>query len=136
MDNTWLLGVESQVYTVIKAKTIETLKTAFPSIFYTTSNESTDKAVFPTVYIHQLNAKTYSDLDGSSVTGMMCNIEVVITTNTKKTDVKTIASEILQAFTDLKFHVKMQPVILTDANMFTCTMRFGRMLGQADKLVI
>lgn len=134
MDNTWLLDMEAKIFSIVKAKTEKKVKIAFPTVFYTTSNESNDVPVFPTIYIHQLQGSSYSDLEGSTVTGLMCDMECVITVNTKKTDCKDISKLILQAFTELRFHVSTPPVLFTEENMYTCTMRFRRMIGQGDTI--
>lgn len=124
MTNDWVLDNESRIFTIIRAKCFNALKTLFPKIRFNTTNE-TNITQFPTVYIHELgNTERGRDNEGYVINAINTTFEVVVTVNTEKSDAVTIMKYILDAFKSLGFDGSALPATETDDNMYRSIARF------------
>ena len=135
MTNDWVYDIESRVFTIVKGKTEKTVRNKFPTVKYTTSDTSDQSAVFPTIYIHELNSpEDGRDLECDTVNSIFCTFEVKVTVDSKREDSKWIAKQITEAFRELKFHTLMFPITTGHNATFETIMRVRRMISNNDTL--
>lgn len=133
MNADWFMDNESRIFTIVKGKTYPKLVKTFPDIFFTTSDESSDNPVFPTVYIHELEGIEQGiTLERNEVNSITSTFEVKVSVDTKKADAKTIMKSILLAFKELGFNTTMIPITMTQANMYVSVARFRRAISSED----
>ena len=136
MINDWVVDCESKVFTIAKALMEDDLRTLFPRIRFTTSDESSTEPVFPTVYMHQIpSAETDADMNSSDVNAIIVNMRVAITVNTTKKDLKKIMLYVMDAFKKMHFRVTSSFDVDTKANMYSAIIEFRRSLGSEDELI-
>ena len=135
MTNDWVIENESRVFTIVKALIEDELKVDFPTIRFTTSNESSSDPVFPTIYIKEQNgAELAADMNSSDVNAMSLTYHVTVTVNTTKSDLKKILRFVLRAFKKLHFRCSSNFDVQTDANMYVAIASFHRTIGSDDEL--
>ena len=136
MSNTWALDVEPLVYTIIKAKTEAKLKTKYPKIYFTNSDELLgDTTKSHTVYIHELEpVEVGQDTNGNTINGLISTFEVKVIVNTNKAECRDILKAIIPAFKELCFDGKKYPSIMTVSGMQQGVARFSRIIGANDKI--
>lgn len=137
MANDWIFMIESKIFSIVKTKTESKIKTKFPKVTYTSSEEAiTSTTVFPTIYIAELAGGTEigKDVEATSINGILTTFEAKVLINTSKNDAKTIMTYVLNAFTDLRFQCISLPNISSLNGVYTAVARFRRPIGQADKL--
>lgn len=129
----WISDIESSVFTRLKAGG-NTLKTKFPNIFYTTSNESDDAAVFPTIYLEELSgAEQGKTLDGSEIAAYMSSFQINVTHNGTKPEIRSVMDNALETMKKLRFEIIGTPFYTRSNKIWTATARCRRMIGSGDK---
>ena len=135
MTNDWVYDIESRVFTIVKGKTEKTVRKKFPTAKYTTSDTSDQTAVFPTIFIHELESpEDDMDLECGEVNSIYCTFEVKVTVDSKREDAKWIAKQITEAFRTLKFHTVMFPLTTGHNATYETIVRVRRLIGNNDIL--
>ena len=129
----WISDIQSSVFTRLKAGGNK-LKEKFPNIFYTTSNESDDEAVFPTVYLEELSgAERGATLEGTEIAGYISSFQINITHNGSEPETRTIMNNALETMKKLRFEIIATPFYTRSNKIWTATARCRRMIGSGDK---
>ena len=124
MTNDWVLDNESRIFTIIYGMCIAPLRTLFPKVRFTTSDE-TPVTQFPTVYIHELgNSELGRDTEQNVINVITTTFEVRVTVNTEKADAVTIMKYLLNAFKEFGFEGYALPATKTEDGMYISTARF------------
>ena len=107
----------------------------YPSAYITRTGKSTAKAIFPTIYIHELpGAETGKDLEGFYINGVRETIQVDVTTNTSQGDARKIMAIVADEFKQMRFAITQMPEIGYSGETFRSTVRFSRVIGANDTL--
>ena len=131
IDNSWILGVESMVFTIIKSKCMEKLQEIFPSIEFTTSDKA-KMTRFPTIYIHMLPTNAKTDIE-NNINGIInCTFQVEIFSDVSQNDCRKAMYDVLDAFSSIGFGASIRGYMNTNVYKYVAT--FHRTLGANDTL--
>jgi hypothetical protein len=133
----WFANLEATIFTIVKFRLERSLKSKYPSLFCTTSGQTDADPVFPTVYIHELPGREIgSDLENATVNAVEETLQVEVTTNTSKTDCKTVMTETMLQFKALRFNVSTLPLFSIEGNTHRGVARFRRVVGRDDSDIV
>lgn len=139
-EDNWAFEIESEIFTTVKAKAMPILQEQFSntdfSESFTNVKGSLDKAVFPTIYIHELpGVQKGKTLDAVGIDAVLESFQVDVITNTSQGDTKKILGIILNVFVMLRFSVTAMPEFNNESEKkFRCTGRVRRLIGASDSL--
>lgn len=135
MDDYSIFNLEAKIFTRIKNETQEELKTKYPTIYYTTSNSNKGDPIYPTVYIHEMQgAEVGADLEGSSLNGVMENLQVEVVTNTSQADARYVMARIIGSLKGMRFTVMSMPEFENGASYYRSICRCRRIIGNGEEL--
>lgn len=132
MDNSWIFDMENRVYTIVKAKTYDKLKTKYPNIRFTTSDRNA-MTEFPTVYIHKLPGGSMGATMESGAEGDRVRFQVDIYDEKSQSNATNVAKSVGNAFIELGFKIA-SPSFQNESTTYRSTMTFERVLGSGDIL--
>lgn len=128
-------GIETQVFSLIKAKFSAKIKSKYKDLNFTTSDKSSTKAKFPTVYIHLLESPEIgSDLEGTSVNGINATLQIEVTDNQSQTRADEVAKEILKVMKSMRFKAVGMPFHDNSGDTYRTVSRYRRPIGAGDIL--
>ena len=125
--NQWAYDLEKKIFSIVKSRAYEKLKSKYPSVYITDIEKNTSKAVFPTVYIHELpGVEKASDLEGFSINAVI--------TNTSQNDANKVMAIVADEFKRLCFKVTAMPEFDGTGETYRSTMRVRRIISANDIL--
>lgn len=128
-------SIETQVFSLIKAKFSTKIKAKYPDLSFTTSDRSSTKPKFPTAYIHLLESPEIgSDLDGTSVNGINATFQIEVTDNQNQTRADEVAKEILRIMKFMRFKSVGMPFHDNSGDTYRTVSRYRRPIGAGDIL--
>ena len=138
MGYAWVEERESDIYTLVKARSTRNLKTRFPNIKFTT-NEGTgaNSTQYPTVFIHSIEgAERGQDLENNNVNAFQFFFQVEVTCSKEqgRESTRTVISEVMDQFKKLRFTVRGKPIYDSDTSIDTAYARVSRVLGEHDNV--
>jgi len=132
VDNTWYTQIQSKVFTQIQYM----MQKKYPKLKCTTKNENGMPAVFPTLYLHELEpVERGQDLTNETVNAVLSTMEIQVWTNTTEDDCRKIMAEAVNQMKGLQFNIIAMPIIKTNDKISWGVMRGRRMVGNGDKIV-
>lgn len=127
--------LESIIFSRIKAEFSQKLKEKYPSISFTTQEESKSKPKFPNVYVYLMpGTEIGQTTEGDVFEGGLFTFQIRITNNTGQTPVQEIANEIIKLMKKMRFQIVATPIYENDADTQWSVMRFRRAICQNDVL--
>lgn len=133
MSSAYVMDLEAKVYTLVKAKCFQQISKKFPHINFTTSDEVSENAEFPTVYISESSSPEKDiDLLRTNVNSVLTVFDVKVTVDSDKQDVTKIMAYVLDAFKELRFEMVSKSKVITDANMYYMKASFRRKIASDD----
>ena len=76
----WVYSIESKIYTIVKTRLENSLKTSYPNLYVTQQSKTSDEPKFPTVYIQMLDSPEMgADLENSTINALLTTFEVHVT---------------------------------------------------------
>lgn len=134
-QNQWAYDLETLVYSVIKARSENALKTKYPKIKFTQEEQTDTTATFPTVLIQSLEPiEKNPDLEMRRINTVLYTAQVTVTTNTSRSDATKIAQEISEQFKKISFEVTPLPFTRKNGKLWTSILRARRSFDWNDKL--
>lgn len=131
----WTSNLESQIFSIVKYKSQAEIKEKYPNAFFTTSDEIITTPKFPTIYIHELNgSETGQTTEGTEIDAVDYSMQIEVSMNTKKSDVKAIMDILLEQFKSLSFSVVSIPPITSASGVFRGICRVRRTIGGEDMI--
>lgn len=128
-------SIETQVFSLIKAKFSAKIKAKYKDLNFTTSDKSSTKAKFPTVYIHLLESPEIgSDLDGATVNGINATFQIDVTDNQSQTRADEVAKEVLKVMKSMRFKSAGMPFHDNSGDTYRTASRYRRPIGAGDIL--
>lgn len=128
--------LDSKVFTVIKTKMNKALSTKYPDISF--DDEPTiNEPSFPNVFFQQLESiEMGRTLQGNSITALLDTVQIVVTTNTSKSDAKKVAYSAVDAIKSLRYEMVGMPLyniqIKEKSRLHSYTLRARRIIGSGD----
>ena len=90
----WIADVESKIYTMVKYKGEQALKSKYSNIYYTTDSQATTQTSFPTVFVNFMsNDERGQDLEGKTINAFLCSLQIDVTVS--KSQGQTVAREVI-----------------------------------------
>ncbi len=127
--------LESIVFSRIKGEFSSKLKEKYPSISFTTQEESKSKPKFPNVYVYLMpGIETGLTLERTVFEEGKFTFQIKVTNNTGQTVVQEIMNEIIRIMKKMSFEIPATPVYENDADTQWATVRFRRTIGRNDFL--
>jgi hypothetical protein len=137
-DNDWVYTIESKIYTIVKTRLENALKTDYPDLNVTQQMKLNDEAVFPTVYIQMLESPEIgSDLENSTINAMLTTFEVHISSNKSQglNGLRKVQSAVTENFKKLRFNMVSRGVFTRETNdVYTSISRFRRVIGGNEEI--
>ena len=92
--NQWAYELEKKIFSIVKYRAGEKLKSKYPNIYITDIEKNTSKAIFPTVYMHELpGLEKHPDLEGIMINAVQETIQIDVITNTGQSDANKVMPE-------------------------------------------
>ena len=134
-NNDWIMELETKVFTILKTKLRNKFKKDFPHLYVTSSDQTQETPVFPTVYIHMMGgSENNRDMEGYSVNALECTFQIEVTTNTTQEDARKVMFEVVNAMKSMRFFVVTSPEFGNQNNMYRLVSRFRRTIGSNDTI--
>lgn len=126
-------SIESQIFSLVKAKFSERIKKKYPDLNFTTSDKSSAKPKFPTVYIHLMEPQeTGETLDGLYVNAVIATFQIDVSDNQNQARADEVAREILKVMKSMRFSAKPLPFHNNVGDVYRTTARYRRVIGAGD----
>lgn len=138
IDNSWVLNIEPDIFTIIKKRVTTRLRESFPDMNFTMQDEEVMETKFPTVYIHFLpSIEVGGDTEGTSINGIICTVQYTVILSAKQgmTAARKVAASVIDAFKELRFS-SVSTAEISNKNLDTVRMvgRMRRTIGKGDIL--
>lgn len=134
----WVSELDQKIFTLIKSKSIGSLSSTYPNVFYTTSNEAQTTPKFPTIYISNIsNIETDSDLENDEINATNITYEIQIkvdSANYTSDDCYDVLSVILDAYKSMRFSLVSTSSPTCLDGVWTLYTRVRRSIGSDDNL--
>lgn len=136
MDNSWVFDLETKVFSIIKTRSLKNLKSKYPNIHFTTTNNPKDATThYPTVYIHEMASTEQGRTTEYEIGGITYTMQVEVITNVSQKDAKTVINEIAELFKAMGFEIRAFPEISNGETYYKSVMRVRKVIGANDILV-
>lgn len=140
VDNTWVIDLPEQIFTLVKTKvqkkiTTTSLAQKFPKTFWTMDSSVNAEPIFPTIYMIFVNNETGNDLYNKDINAIICMAQVDITVTKEQglNGARTIAGLVMNEFKDLGFTIKEAPAFEDNTtDLKRMVFRASRVIGQSD----
>ena len=98
--------LESIIFSRIKAEFSQKLKEKYPSISFTTQEESKSKPKFPNVYVYLMpGTEIGQTLEGDTFAGGTFTFQIRVTNNAGQTAVQEITNEVVRIMKKMRFSI-------------------------------
>lgn len=130
--------LNKKVFTVIKTKMKKALSTKYPDISF--DDEPTiNEPSFPNVFYLPLESLELGrTLQGNSITALLHTVQIIVTTNTNKSDAETVAYSAVDALKSLRYEIVGMPLydiqIKEKSRIHSFKIRASRPIGSGDLL--
>lgn len=126
-------SIESQIFSLVKAKFPDRVKKKYPDLNFTTSDKSASKPKFPTVYIHLMEPQeTGETLDGLYVNAVIATFQIDVSDNQSQARSDEVAKEVLRIMKTMRFSAKPLPFHNNVGDVYRTTARYRRIIGAGD----
>ena len=130
-----MLNVESIVFTRIKGKFPQNLKTKYKDLSFTTSNKVQATAKFPNVYVHLLPAvEKGQDLEGLTINGGLFTFQIEVTDSQSQNLADEVMQGVVTIMKSMRFEVMAFPEFRNTDSAYRSVARFRRVIGNGDTL--
>lgn len=140
VDNTWVIDLPTQIFTLVKTKVNKKVKTTtlsskFSDIFWTMDSAVNIEPIFPTVYMFFECNEIGNDLTNTDINAIVCMAQIDITVSKEigLNGARTIAGLCMNEFKALGFNIKEAPNFNENTlDIKRIVFRATRVIGQAD----
>ena len=131
----WINDIDSIVYSRIKIKLNEKLKTKYSDLSFSNSDVVVKNPKFPNVYIHCLSGSEKArDLEGNDVLAVDIGFQIEITDNISQGRAKEVMNEVIKVLKQMKFSGNSLPEFQNIDGCYRCVARCRRTIGKDDIL--
>lgn len=125
--------LESQIYSRVKNGFSKSIAEKYPNLNFTTSDQSSTKAKFPTVYIHFIDSPEIGEtLESTSLNGTKAAFQIDVSDNENNNRTDEVAREVLRIMKSMGFRVLLMPIHNNDGNVYKTTARYRRTTLSGD----
>lgn len=129
----WAYNLERTIFSIVKARTENSLKNKYPKIRFTNEEEADGNAIFPTVLIQSVQPlEKVADLEKINIDTVLYTTQVTITTNKSRNEALNIAYEIADKFKQMAFTLNPMPFVRKENKVYTATFRASRTFDWND----
>lgn len=133
--NQWAYDLEKKIFSIVKDRAGDKLKSKYPNAYITDIEKNTSKAIFPTVYIHELpGVEKASDLEGISINAVQETLQIDVITNTSQSDANKVMAMVLDEFKQMCFRITAMPEFKSTGETYRSTARVRRVISHNDIL--
>ena len=133
--NQWAYELEKKIFSIVKYRAGEKLKSKYPNIYITDIEKNTSKAIFPTVYMHELpGLEKHPDLEGIMINAVQETIQIDVITNTGQSDANKVMAIVLEEFKKMCFKIIAMPEFSGTGDTYRSTARVRRVISHNDIL--
>lgn len=127
--------LESAIFSRLKAKFSPKIKAKYKDLNFTTSDKSSTKPQFPTVYIHMMESPEIGEtLEGTEISGVNTSFQIDVLDNQNNSRTDEVAKEVLKVMKSMCFKPIVMPRRNNAADVYITTARYRRTIGAGDKL--
>ena len=131
----WTGDIASIIFTRIKIQFSSNLKTKYPDLYFTNSDNSQTTPKFPTVYIHEIGSvEQGQDLDNSEINATLSSFQIEVIDNVSQNRAKEIMEEVIRIMKIMRFTITALPEFQNTDSDYRSVARFRRMIGKNDIL--
>lgn len=128
-------SLETQIFSLIKAKFSTKIKEKYKDLNFTTSDKSSTKAKFPTVYIHMLESPEIGEtLEGTEINGVNATFQIEVTDNQSQARADEVSKEVLRIMKTMRFKAVGMPFHDNSGDTYRTVSRYRRPVGAGDIL--
>lgn len=128
-------SLETQIFSLAKAKFSAKIKAKYPDLNFTTSDRSSTKPKFPTVYVHFMESPEIgSTLEGTEIPGINATFQIEVTDNQSQTRADEVSKEILKVMKSMRFKPVGMPFHDNSGDTYRTVSRYRRVIGDGDIL--
>lgn len=128
-------SLETQIFSLIKAKFSAKIKEKYKDLNFTTSDKSSTKAKFPTVYVHFMESPEIGEtLEGTEINGVNATFQIEVTDNQSQARADEVAKEILRIMKSMRFKTVGMPFHDNSGDTYRTISRYRRPIGAGDIL--
>ena len=128
-------SLETQIFSLIKAKFSTKIKEKYKDLNFTTSDKSSTKAKFPTVYIHMLESSEIGEtLEGTEINGVNATFQIEVTDNQSQARADEVSREVLRIMKTMRFKAVGMPFHDNSGDTYRTVSRYRRPVGAGDIL--
>lgn len=133
--NQWAYDLEKKIFSIVKDRSGDKLKSKYPNAYITDIEKNTSKAIFPTVYIHELpGVEKAANLEGISINAVQETLQIDVITNTSQSDANKVMAVILEEFKRMCFRITAMPEFKSTGETYRSTARVRRIISHDDIL--
>ena len=134
----WVYSIESKIYTIVKTRLENSLKTSYPNLLVTQQSKTSDEPKFPTVYIQMLDSPEMgADLENSTINALLTTFEVHVTASKEQglAGLRKVQSAVTENFKKLRFNMVTRGEFTRETNdTYTSISRFRRVIGGEEEI--
>ena len=131
----WTSDIGSIVFTRIKVKAREKLKSKYPNMNFTTSDKLVSEPNFPNVYVKRLQGvEKGQTLDGESVNATLSTIQIEVTDNVSESRTQEVADVVYAIMKSMRYEAIGEPFQDNINDTFRNVARYRRIVGYNDVL--
>ena len=134
----WVYSIESKIYTIVKTRLENSLKTSYPNLLVTQQSKTSDEPKFPTVYIQMLDSPEMgADLENSTINALLTTFEVLVTASKEQglAGLRKVQSAVTENFKKLRFNMVTRGEFTRETDdTYTSISRFRRVIGGNEEI--
>lgn len=131
----WTSDIASIVFTKIKMEATEKLKSKYPNINFTTSDEVRTDPIFPNVYVKKLQgSETGQTLDGETVNATLSSFQIEVADNVSDRRSQEVAYVVYSIMKKMRFECIGEPFQDNIEGVHRNVARYRRIIGYNDTL--
>lgn len=131
----WTSDIQSMVFTRVKARGNNALKSKYPNIYFTNSDRVQTEPKFPTVYVHEVGSVEQGmDLKNTEINAVLSTFQIDVTDNVSQDRAREVMNNVVATMKSMSFSIVSMPQFENTSNTYRQTARFRRMIGKGDLL--
>lgn len=134
MSSVWIDKRIDKIFSRVKNKTTNALKTKYPDINFTQDDSENVNAKFPTVYMFFDAVERMSTLDGGAINSVYMTIrtQVSVTKTQGNTAAREVNTKVRDCLVDLGFITSGSPIPTVSGDVKVINANYQRMVGYND----
>jgi len=130
-----LNDIQSRVFSRLKNKYPQDLKTKYPKTRFTTSDRVPQNPTFPCIYVHERGSMELArDLDGTSINAVRATFQIEVTDESSMDNATSVMNFVLNEMKVMRFEVVTMPEFENTPSYFRKVAVFRRVIGDGDTL--